>query len=327
MPNEVQVAPVVALGQYKGLSVTRHIRPVQESIVQHEVVHQCRVHATYEPTAEPARRGDRAVLDFEGFLGGEAIPDSRMEAVEVQLGTGKLMPAAERAVYGHCAGETFSFDFTYPADFRVAELSGQTAQFTITLRSLERQQIPQADEAFAQSLGFASLDAMRSDIRAKKCAVHAEAADRKASAELLDAAGANLTVEFGETAAALEQSADREMAALRARLAKSGVTMEKYCAANKTTPEALRAQYRADAERRARNTLAVRAISEAEGIAVTNSEVEEEYHRLSRLHGTPEDEIRRVLAPGSIAAAVLTRKVQAFLLANANVTNVMDTCN
>jgi trigger factor len=134
-------------------------------------------------------------------------------------------------------------------------------------------------------------------------------------------------VEFGETAAALEQSADREMAALRARLAKSGVTMEKYCASNKTTPEALRAQYRADAERRARNTLAVRAISEAEGITVTNGEVEEEYHRLARLHGTPEEEIRRALAPGSIAAAVLSRKVQAFLLANANVTNVVDPCN
>jgi len=166
---------------------------------------------------------------------------------------------------------------------------------------------------------------MRDAIRAQKHAIHAEAADRKASAELLDAAGANLTVE--PAAAGLEQAADREMNALRARLAKSSVPLERYCASNKTTPEALRAQYRADAERRARNTLAVRAISEAEGITVTNGEVEEEYHRLARLHGTPEEEIRRALAPGSIAAAVLSRKVQAFLLANANVTNVVDPCN
>ena len=50
----------------------------------------------------------------------------------VVLGDGKLMPAAEQAIYGHKAGETFRFDFTYPTAFRVPELSGKTAQFEIT---------------------------------------------------------------------------------------------------------------------------------------------------------------------------------------------------
>lgn len=65
-----------------------------------------------------------------------------MEKVTVVLGTGQLMPAAEEAVYGHCAGETFRFDFTYPADFRVPELSGKTAQFEICLHTVERKQVP-----------------------------------------------------------------------------------------------------------------------------------------------------------------------------------------
>ena len=65
----------------------------------------------------------RVTLDFEGFLDGAPIPDSRMEQVAVTLGTAQLMPAAEEAVYGHCAGETFRFDFTYPDEFRVPELS------------------------------------------------------------------------------------------------------------------------------------------------------------------------------------------------------------
>jgi trigger factor len=322
MPNEVQTAPQITLGQYKALPVTRHIRPVSEGTVQHEVVHQCRVHATYIPTDAPAKRGNKVVLDFEGFFDETPIPDSRMEQVEVLLGTGKLMPAAEQAVYGHCAGEAFSFDFTYPEDFRVAELSGKTAQFHITLHTVAVQTIPTADDDFARSLGYDSLSAMTDTIRAEKVALHNTSADRKASAELLDQAGANLTVELPN--AALEKTAQTEMDRLRARLAKSGITLESYCKSSKTTEAALFEQYRAEAERRLRNILAVRAISEAENIVATNTEVDEEYARLSKLHGTPEAEIRRVLPVDSIAAAVLTRKVQAFLLANAVVTNVMD---
>lgn len=321
MANE-QAAPQATLGQYKGLPVTRHVRPVLESTVRHEVAHQCRVHAVYQPTDAPAQRGSRVVLDFEGFLDGAPIPDSRMERVEAVLGTGKLMPAAEQAICGHCAGETFTFDFTYPADFRVEALSGQTAQFQVALHTVEEQSIPAADDAFARSQGYASLDAMLDAIRAEKKALHETSADRKASAELLDLAGANLTVEL--PAAALDRAAQSEMAQLRQRLGKSGLTVEKFCEASKTTEDALLARYRADAERKLRSLLAVRVISEAEGIQVTMAEVDEEYRRLAQLHGTPEDEIRKVLARDSVAFAVLRRKVQDFLLEHADVTSVVD---
>ena len=56
--------PEVKLGQYKGLAVTRHVRPVTDKTVDIELVHQTRMHAVYHPTTEPAKRGFRALLDF-----------------------------------------------------------------------------------------------------------------------------------------------------------------------------------------------------------------------------------------------------------------------
>ena len=47
-----------------------------------------------------------------------------------------------------------------------------------------------------------------------------------------------------------------------------------------------------------RAMLAVPAIAQAENITVSNEEVDAEYARLARLHGNPEEEIRRVLARG-----------------------------
>ena len=140
MEQTANTMPAATLGQYKGLAFTRRVRPVSEKAVDADITNMARVHAPFVPTGDPAARGMRVTLDFEGFLEGAPIPDSRMEQVTVVLGTGQLMPAAEEAVYGHCAGETFRFDFTYPAEFRVPELSGKTAQFEICLHTVERKQ-------------------------------------------------------------------------------------------------------------------------------------------------------------------------------------------
>ena len=190
MEQTANTMPAATLGQYKGLAFTRRVRPVSDKAVEADIGNLARVHAPFVPTDAPAARGMRVTLDFEGFLEGAPIPDSRMEAVTVVLGTGQLMPAAEQAVYGHCAGETFRFDFTYPDEFRVPELSGKTAQFEICLHTVEQKQEPTVDDALAQRLSFATLDALRESIRAKKAASHEANADRLAEAALLDLAGA-----------------------------------------------------------------------------------------------------------------------------------------
>ena len=289
--------PEVKLGQYKGLAVTRHVRPVTDKTVDIELVHQARMHAVYHPTTEPAKRGFRALLDFAGYMDGKEIPDSRMEKVMVVLGDGKLMPAAEQAIYGHRAGEVFRFDFTYPQDFRLPELSGKTAQFEIKLRSLAEKVTPAPDEAFARSLGFDSLDALKADLRAKKQKIHEEGADR---------------------------TAQNEMKLLKERLSRSGITLEQHCKNSRTTPEALEKDYRAQAESRIRFVLAAKAIAEAENIVVHPEEVNAEYRRLSQLQDTPEAEIRKALPEDTIAAALAAKKVQRFLLDNAQVTTVTD---
>lgn len=224
MSNNAKNLPEVKLGQYKGLAVTRHVRPLSEKTIDQEMVHQTRMRSVYHNSTAPAKRGSRVLLDFVGFMDGEEIPDSRMEKVMVVLGDGKLMPAAEDAIYGHTAGETFRFDFTYPEQFRVEELSGKTAQFEIKLHSVAEKTTPELNEEFARAQGYADLAAMREAMRAKKQKIHEDAADRAAGQELLAKAGANLTVDLPE--AMLDRTADNEMRMLEQRLSRSNITLE-----------------------------------------------------------------------------------------------------
>ena len=264
MEQTANTMPAAALGQYKGLAFTRRVRPVSEKAVEADIGNLARVHAPFVPTDAPAARGMRVTLDFEGFLEGAPIPDSRMEKVMVVLGDGKLMPAAENAIYGHTAGETFRFDFTYPEQFRVEELSGKTAQFEIKLHSVAEKTTPELNEEFARAQGYADLAAMREAVRAKKRKIHEDAADRAAGQELLAKAGANLTVDLPE--AMLDRTADNEMRMLEQRLSRSNITLEKHCKNSHTTAAALRAGYRDAAERNLRSMLASRSIAEAENI-------------------------------------------------------------
>ena len=322
MEQNANALPKVTLGQYKGLEFTRRVRPVSEKAVELEAANLTRTHAPFAPVEKSAARGMRVTLDFEGFMDGAPIPESKMENVTVVLGTGQLMPAAEDAVYGHKAGESFRFDFTYPAEFRVPELSGRTAQFEICLHTVERKQVPPVDDALAKSLGYADLEALRESLREKKRLSHEANADRIAGAALLDMAGANLTVEL--PAELLAQNAEYQMTQLRQRLRKSQMTMELYCKSAGLTPEQVREGYRREAERQLRAMLAVRAIAEAEKITVTQQEVDAEIARLSKLHDTPEEEIRKVLSRDAIAAAVTNQKVQRFLLDHAALTSVVE---
>ena len=108
----------------------------------------------------------------------------------------------------------------------------------------------------------------------------------------------------------LDRTAQNEMKLLKERLSRSGITLEQHCKNSRTTPEALEKDYRAQAESRIRFVLAARAIAEAENIVVHPEEVNAE--------------IRRVLSPDTLAAALVAQKVQRFLLDNAQVTTVTD---
>ena len=61
-----------------------------------------------------------------------------------------------------------------------------------------------------------------------------------------------------------------------------------------------------------RAMLAVPANCTGRDITVSNEEVDAEYARLARLHGNPEEEIRRVLARDAVAAAITNQKVQSL---------------
>ena len=121
---------------------------------------------TFEDVDQVAAKGDRVTIDFTGRKDGEVFKGGQATDYPFTLGENQMLPDFEKAVEGMKAGETKTFDMTFPADYFAKDLAGQTVQFEITCKKVQAAVLPEIDSAFATSLGIAEGDVakMRSEI-------------------------------------------------------------------------------------------------------------------------------------------------------------------
>jgi trigger factor len=69
-----------------------------------------------------------------------------------------MLPEFEAAITGMKAGETKSFDMTFPEDYHGKDVAGKQVTFTITLNSVEAPKLPEIDAEFALAVGITDGD-------------------------------------------------------------------------------------------------------------------------------------------------------------------------
>jgi trigger factor len=124
-------------------------------------------HAAPAGTSVAAENGDRVTVDFVGTVDGVAFEGGTGHDFAFVLGGGQMLPEFEAAALGLSAGDTKTFDLTFPADYHGKDVAGKAAQFTITVKDVEWAHVPAIDAEFASSLGVGdgNLDRMRAEVR------------------------------------------------------------------------------------------------------------------------------------------------------------------
>ncbi len=122
----------------------------------------------YEDADRAAAKEDRVVIDFLGKKDGVPFQGGQANDYPFVLGQGMMLPDFENAVEGSKAGETKTFDLTFPADYHAKDLAGQTVQFDITVKQVQAPKLPEVDADFAMGMGIADGDVskMRTEIEA-----------------------------------------------------------------------------------------------------------------------------------------------------------------
>lgn len=151
-----EVYPDVTVGDIASATIERPQVEVTAADVDRTVDVLRRQRAKFSPAADGALSGDRVKVDFTGKIDGVEFAGGQAKDFDIVVGEGRMLPEFEAAVAGMKAGDTKTFDLTFPADYHGKEVAGKVAQFEIAAKEVSRPDTPPLDSAFATAFGIKS---------------------------------------------------------------------------------------------------------------------------------------------------------------------------
>ena len=301
------VYPEVTLGQYKGLEVVKAAVSVSDEQVEAELNRMAQNVASTEVVEKAAEMGDTANIDFEGFADGVAFAGGKGEGHDLKLGSGQFIPGFEEQVVGMTAGEEKDVNVTFPEDYHAADLAGKAVVFKVKLNKVTVTNVPAIDDEFAKDVSeFETLEELKNDIRAKA----AEAAEKQAQAAFEDAAvemaANNTTVDM--PAGLIEAELDNQMERFAYQLQMSGYSMDAYAKMMGGDVNTMRNAFRPQAEKQAKVNVTLTAIIEAEGIEVTEDDMNAEFESLAKQYELDVEKIKTMIPAEELKASIENRK-------------------
>jgi trigger factor len=271
---EVGVVPPARLGEYRGIEVGRRQPKVDDQEVQAELERLRESLASLETVEREAGEGDFVVMDYVGSLDGTPFEGGEGRGQVVELGSGRLIPGFEEQLAGASAGDERTVELTFPDDYPADHLAGKDASFAVEVKEVKEKRLPELDDDFAvEAGGYDSLDELRAEIESRIGQAEERAIEAEFREAAVDAVVAQAKIEVPHE---LVHSKAHEMWHRTARrLAAQGINPEQYLQMAGKTEEELVVESESDAETALKREAVLAAIVEAEGIEVTDEEIEQ----------------------------------------------------
>ena len=221
-----EIYPEVKLGDLGGVTIERPQVSVDDAAVDKTIGILRKQRTRFVRVERPAKAEDRLTVDFSGTIDGQPFAGGNGENFVFALGEGRMLPEFDAAAQGMRAGETKSFELTFPADYHGKEVAGMRATFELSVKSVEEPQLPEVDAEFAKQLGIADGDIakMRSEIRANVERETGKRIEARVKAQVLQALLERTPLELPKSLVQMEaqQLVERAAADLQARGLKPG---------------------------------------------------------------------------------------------------------
>jgi len=314
----VVVKPEVQLGEYKGLEVPEKDFSVKEEAIEEELNQLQNRHAEIEVLEKgEVQNGDTAVIDFDGFVNGEAFEGGKGEKYSLEIGSGSFIPGFEEQVIGMKKGEEKEIQVTFPENYHSEDLAGKETTFKVLVHDIKRKKLPELDDEFAKDVDFETLDELKADIQVKleERAKHDQ--EHYVRDTIIEKAVENATVEIPEVM--VVQEIQGMMKDFEQQLSYQGLNLDLYYQFTNTDESALKEQFKNDAQTRVKTNLVLEAIAKAENIEVSDEDVEKELQQLAEQYKREVEEIRQMFSARSngfdgLKADIQIRKTIDFLV-------------
>lgn len=318
---EVALKPEVTLGTYKGVKVDKFDMEVTDGEIDAEINREREKNArTMDVTDRAVQDGDVTVIDFEGFVDGEAFEGGKGEDYPLTIGSGAFIPGFEEALIGAEIGKETDVNVTFPEDYQAAELAGKAAVFKCTVKKIQEKQLPELDDDFVEEVSEESdtVEQYKEEIRKKLAKKAEETAKTQKEDAVIDAIIAEAQMEIPD---AMVETQQRQMVQEFAqRMQAQGISMDQYMQFTGATPDILLEQAKPQALKRIQSRLVLEAVVAAEKMEASEEEFEEEVKSMGEVYQMEADKVKELLGENGkkqVMEDLCIKKAVAFVVENA----------
>lgn len=162
-----EVFPQIELSALDGLEVEKQETEISETDIDEMVENLRAQRVDWKVVQRKSMEGDKITLDFEGSIKGESIEGGSGQDTEIVIGSGQMLEDFENNLIGLTAGEEKTFKLKFPKDYQASEIAGKKADFTIRIKEVAQQELPEIDAEFVKGFGIESgdIESFRQDVR------------------------------------------------------------------------------------------------------------------------------------------------------------------
>mgnify|MGYP005779739877 FL=1 len=317
----INVADYVTLGEYTGVEVSVDAPVVTDEYLDSYIdyVLQSNMVKT-EITDRPVEEGDIVNIDYEGKIDGVAFDGGTAQGYDLTIGSGAFIDGFEDGLIGAQSGETLDVNVTFPEDYRGEEVAGKDAVFTVTVNSISVESLPELTDEFVQGLdvGVNTVEEYRQYAYDLLMEEEQNTHDSNAEVAILEAVMANSELQDPP-----EDMTNRYYSRMIDNMtyyaSMYGYDLETFLSIQGTSEDAIRES----SVQAGQEIITMQAIAEAEGLSVTDEELDAEIESNAGSLGYDDvEEYRASLDVEGYREYMMSEKVLDFLLENAVVTDV-----
>lgn len=320
----VEVMPEIPTPKYKGIEVTRRVRPVEDAEVQDVISQRLQKESALIPVeGRKSKLGDTVIVDLEGTFADDPTGEPiKADNLEVVLGDEVIEKSFTENLVGVSEDDEKDFSVSYAETFSSEALAGKTVNYRAKIKSVGVMEQPALNDEWAKSLdeGYKSLADLRKKLRDdldKYAQADADARDRNSAVEKLIQDNT-----FEVPSVLIENQARNLLNNFAQDLRQRGIDL------NKVEDSFVQMAYenmRTQAERDVRGAMLLEKVTELENVDVSDTEVDEEIAKMADYYRSSVDEVRASLEKQgggveNIRNNLKTRKAIEALIAKAKVT-------
>ena len=319
----VETRPEAVLTNYAGLKVTKPPADVTDDELADQIERLQTRFASLEVIERPLATGDFAQIDLTTTHHDETIDDLSGKDLLFEVGADMVVPELDAELVGKKKGDILKINVELPERFG-EERAGQNVTMSVLVKETKARKLPELDDEFAKTVSeFDTLDELRADIRTKLEEMKTSQATNRLRENTLEAfVKDGVEIELPE--GMVDYEVDGLITNLAQLLAAQGLSLAAYMQAQELDPDALRNQFREQAENNLKARLGLDAVASKEGLTASDDDRSDEVERLAQRTRRTAEDVRRSIDDGeawkSVDGDILRAKALDLLVEKADVT-------